>query len=143
MHRQPTRVRSVKIVSRILKSLLAFPFLAALSMPAHAGEIVPFTISAFHAAQDAGEPILVDAHAWWCPICLLQGPTINGLSTDPNFARLVIFKLDYETQRTEKHELGIREQSTLIAFAGKTETARAAGITNANNIRQLAATALR
>ena len=61
----------------------------------------------------------------------------------PLSRRLVILKLDYDHQTQEKRDLGIRQQSTLIAFSGARETARATGITDPNAIRALAATALR
>lgn len=129
--------------SRFLFALAALPALIATAAPAIAREVQPFTLAAFHAAQAAGQPILVDAHAGWCPICQRQKPTINAMATDPAFAKLIIFKLNYDKQREEKQALGIRQQSTLIAFAGKAETGRSTGVTNPDKIRALAATALR
>ena len=115
----------------------------AIAAPAIASPIQPFTTHAFRAAQAKGQPILVDAHADWCPTCRAQAPTISSISRDPSFARLVILKLDYDHQVQEKRDLGIRQQSTLIAFAGARESARATGITDPAAIRALAATALR
>lgn len=129
--------------SRFLLSLVAAPAMLFAAAPAIAGEVQPFTLAAFHAAQAAGRPVLVDAHAGWCPICQRQKPTINAMATDPAFAKLVIFKLNYDKQRAEKQVLGIRQQSTLIAYAGMAETGRSTGVTNPDKIRALAATALR
>nr|WP_246385505.1 thioredoxin family protein [Novosphingobium hassiacum] len=103
---------------------------------------MPFTIAAFQKAQAAGKPILVDAHADWCPTCRRQAPTISAISKDKAFAQLVILKLDYDAQRAEKQMLGIRQQSTLIAFSGKTETGRSTGVTEPTQIRALATSAL-
>lgn len=128
--------------SRFLIALGAVPMVLA-AAPAMAGEVQPFTLAAFHAAQAAGRAVLVDAHAGWCPICQRQKPTINAMAIDPAFAKLVIFKLNYDKQPDEKRALGIRRQSTLIAYAGQTETGRSAGVTNPDEIRALAATALR
>jgi thiol-disulfide isomerase/thioredoxin len=111
--------------------------------PAFAAPIQPFSDRAFHAAQAKGEPILVDAHADWCPTCRAQAPTLDAISKDRSFAHLVILRLDYDHQTMEKRELGIRNQSTLIAFSGARESARATGITDPGAIRALAATALR
>lgn len=113
------------------------------AVPAVAAPIEPFTSQAFRAAQARGQPILVDAHADWCPTCRAQAPTIEAISKDPTFRRLVILKLDYDHQTQEKRNLGIRQQSTLIAFSGARESARATGITDPDAIRALAATALR
>jgi len=123
-------------------SLLAALALSAVSGLAHAGAIQPYSTAAFQAAQAHGRPILVDAHADWCPTCRAQAPTISSISKDPTFAKLVILKLDYDHQDQEKRALGIRHQSTLIAFAGPRETARATGITDPGAIRTLAASAL-
>lgn len=124
-------------------SLAAVPALIAAATPALAGEILPFSIAAFQKAQAAGKPILVDAHADWCPTCRRQAPTISAISKDKAFAQLVILKLDYDTQRAEKQLLGVRQQSTLIAFSGKTETGRSTGVTEPSQIRALATSALR
>ena len=115
---------------------------AAVAAPAYAADIQPFTTAAFEAAQAEGRPILVDAHAGWCPICHLQAPTLAKLSTDPAFGRLVILRLNYDKQNDEKRSLGIRMQSTLIAFKGKAETGRSVGVTSREKITELAQTAL-
>jgi thiol-disulfide isomerase/thioredoxin len=125
---------------RLALAALAFSAIASL---AQAAPIQPFTLQALKAAQAHGQPILVDAHADWCPTCRAQAPTISSISKDPAFAKLVILKLDYDHQDQEKRILGIQHQSTLIAFAGPRESARATGITDPAAIRALAASALR
>ena len=127
---------------RLLAALSASTFVA-LAAPALAAPVQPFSIAALHAAQAAGRPVLVDVHADWCPTCRRQDPTVAEISRDPAFAKLVILKLDYDSQVAEKQSLGVRMQSTLIAFKGARETARATGITDRMEIRALAATALR
>lgn len=125
------------------RSLLAALALVAAAGAAHAAPIQPFNLQALRAAQAHGQPILVDAHADWCPTCRAQAPTISAISRDPAFARLVIMKLDYDRQTQEKRILGIQHQSTLIAFAGTREAARSTGVTDPGAIRALAASALR
>jgi len=110
--------------------------------PAFAAPSQSYTSQAFRATQARGQPILVDAHADWCPTCRAQAPTIEAVSKDATFGRLVILKLDYDHQTQEKRDLGARQQSTLIAFSGARESAQATGITDPNVIRALAATAL-
>lgn len=128
---------------RFVSLLAAAPAIMLAAAPAHARAVQPFTVAAFQAAQKAGSPILVDAFAPWCPTCRAQKPTIDALATDPRFAKLVILKLDYDNQKAAKAALGIRMQSTLIAFSGKSETGRSTGITDPAAIRALAARALR
>jgi thioredoxin 1 len=116
---------------------------ALLAVAAQAAPIQPFSSHALAAAQAKGLPVLVDAHADWCPTCRAQAPTISALSRDPAYSRLVILKLNYDTQVAEKRALNIQHQSTLIAFAGDRETGRSTGVTDPAAIRALAASALR
>jgi len=109
---------------------------------AQAQPIQPFTTAALKAAQAAGQPVLVDAYASWCPICRKQAPTIDAMSNDPAYAKLVILRLDYDNQSAEKRALGITQQSTLIAFHGTRETGRLVGVTDPDQIKSLAKSTL-
>jgi thiol-disulfide isomerase/thioredoxin len=117
--------------------------MASMSAPAFAASIQPFDMAVFKAAQAQGRPVLVDAHADWCPICHLQRPTIEKLSKDPAFSRLLILRLNFDTQTAEKQALNIRSQSTLIAFHGQVETGRSVGVTSATAITALAENAVK
>jgi thioredoxin 1 len=110
---------------------------AALAQP-----IQPFSTAALKAAQAAGEPVLVDAYASWCPTCRKQAPTIDAMANDPAFAKLVILRLDYDNQTAEKRALGIATQSTLIAYHGDKEVGRTVGVTDPEQIKSLAESAL-
>lgn len=114
----------------------------ALAAPAIAQPIQPFSTAALKAAQAKGQSVLVDAYASWCPICRKQEPIINALSKDRAFDKLLILRLDYDNQNAEKRELGIVQQSTLIAFDGGKETGRLVGVTDAEQIKALAKSAL-
>jgi thioredoxin 1 len=114
----------------------------AFAVPVMAQPIQPFTTAALKAAQAAGHPILVDAFAPWCPTCRKQAPTIDAMAKDPAFDKLVILRLDYDNQTAEKRALGITTQSTLIAFNGSKETGRSVGITDPEQIKALAKSAL-
>jgi thiol:disulfide interchange protein len=127
---------------RLFAALLAAAAVTAVAAPSQAAAIQPFSEAAFHAAQAQGRSILVDAHADWCPICHLQAPTLAKLANEPAFSKLVILRLNYDRQVAEKQALGIRMQSTLIAFKGNKETGRSVGVTSASQITALAQTAL-
>ncbi|HWD67600.1 MAG TPA: thioredoxin family protein [Caulobacteraceae bacterium] len=127
---------------RLFAALLAAAAVTAVAAPSRAAAIQPFSEAAFHAAQAQGRSILVDAHADWCPICHLQAPTLAKLANEPAFSKLVILRLNYDRQIAEKQALGIRMQSTLIAFKGSKETGRSVGVTSASQVTALAQTAL-
>jgi thiol-disulfide isomerase/thioredoxin len=110
---------------------------------ASAADVEPFTLESFHAAQAAGRPVLVDVHADWCPTCRAQEPTLKAIEADPAFAKLVVLIVDFDSQKEEKKALGVRQQSTLIAFAGSVEKGRSVGVTDEAAIRDLASSALK
>lgn len=97
--------------------------------PARAGEALPYTPDAFEAAQKAGRPILVEVSAPWCPICRTQKPILAGLRQQARFRDLVIFEVDFDSQKDVLRRFDARMQSTLIAFKGETETGRSVGET--------------
>lgn len=125
-----------------LRMLSAIALGLLVTVAVQAQPIQPFTTAALKAAQAAGEPVLVDAYASWCPICRKQAPTIDAMTNDPAFAKLLILRLDYDNQSAEKRALGITQQSTLIAFHGDKETGRLVGVTDPDQIKSLAASAL-
>jgi thiol-disulfide isomerase/thioredoxin len=110
---------------------------------ANAAEFHAFTSQAFAAAQAQGRPILVEVHANWCPTCRAQAPVVQSVARSPEFDGLVVFRLDFDRQLTERRALGVRVQSTLIAFHGGRETGRSAGDTDPDAIAALLFTALR
>jgi len=128
---------------RITLALMVASTALSVAGGAFAAEHRPFTVSGFAAAQAAGKPIVVDVAASWCPICKAQAPIVDRLSSEPKFDHLVIFRLDYDAQPDQWRKLGVRQQSTLIAFHGARETARSVGDTQASSIEQILEATLR
>ncbi|HKT20370.1 MAG TPA: thioredoxin family protein [Stellaceae bacterium] len=121
-------------------------FLAALLLffwpaLAQAAGPVPFSAQAFAAAQAAGKPILVQIHADWCPTCAAQKPILAALERKPEFANLVVFNIDFDSQKDLVRKFGAQMQSTLIAFHGAKETGRSVGETDRGKIEALLETA--
>ena len=121
------------------------PFAAALvvSAPAFAADIRPYNASAFAAAQKAGRAVLVEVHAPWCPICAAQGKVIAKATASGPHKNLIIFRIDYDTQKPIWRMFGAQGQTTLIAYRGRKETGRIAYETDEQKIRALLASTQR
>lgn len=118
------------VVAHVVTLVVALGAPAALlGGPARAGEPEPFSADAFEAAQKAGRGILVVVSAPWCPICRAQKPILARLSAQPRFQDLVIYGIDFDSQKDLLRRFDARMQSTLIAFKGRTETGRSVGET--------------
>jgi thioredoxin-like negative regulator of GroEL len=114
--------------------------IAALSAaPALAGTEIPYTPTAFQAAQAANEPIVVWVHATWCPTCAKQAPILSKLEADPGYKGLKVFMVDFDSQKDVVRGFGVQMQSTLIAFHGAKEEARSTGQTDEAAIRAIVA----
>jgi thioredoxin 1 len=125
--------------------VLAAATLAAIALvafdDADAAERRPFTKAHFEAAQAADASILVDIAASWCPTCKAQRPIVDSLAAEPENRDLVIFEIDFDAQKDAVRVFNARRQSTLIAFRGKTETARSVADTDPASIAALVKTA--
>ncbi|WP_437416613.1 thioredoxin family protein [Sinorhizobium meliloti] len=117
-------------------------FVALTAATAFAGELKPFETTAFEAAQQAGNPIVVDIWASWCPTCAAQEPIVEKLAASPDFSEVTVFKVDFDKQKDVVQALGAQRQSTLIAFKGASETARSVGDTDPASIETLFRSAL-
>lgn len=116
---------------------------AVAATPAAAAQFRPFDTRAFAAAQAQGRPILVDVSAKWCSTCRVQEKHIAKIARDPAFAKLIVFKLDYDTQKAERRRLKVPRQSTLIVFRGRRETGRSVADTNPRSLQALIRKALK
>ncbi len=113
----------------------------ALSQSAFAFETKAFDDAAFKAAQAAGKPVVIDVFAPWCSTCKAQHKVLDTLKDKPDYAKLTIFQVDFDKQTDAVKGFGVSKQSTLIAFNGAKETARATGTTDAAGIENILAAA--
>jgi thiol-disulfide isomerase/thioredoxin len=102
-----------------------------------APEITPFTQPAFEASQKQGKPILVQITASWCPVCAKQRPILSQLLAEPQFQNMVVYNIDFDSQKDLVRAMGAQKQSTLIVFTGSTEKARSTGETDPAAIASL------
>jgi len=88
-------------------------------------------------AQAAEKPILVEVHASWCPTCAKQRPILAALEKTPELSDLVVFDVDFDSQKDIVRQFGAQMQSTLIVFKGKTEKGRSTGEIDPGAIKAL------
>lgn len=108
---------------------LAAPIVVVASLAssaASATDIRPFDRAAFVTAQRQNRPIIVFVHAPWCPVCKQQLKTMDKVTAGAPYKNLIVFRIDYDTQKPLWQSFGATQQSTLIAFHGKRETGRIA-----------------
>ena len=118
--------------------LTAAAVLAATAAVAQsAGPAAPFTQAGFEAAQAAGKAVIIEVTAPWCPTCKAQAPIINSLMARPEMKGVMLLKVDFDSQKDILRTLRVAQQSTLIAFKGKTETSRSIGDTTPAGIEKL------
>ena len=123
---------------QILKSAAALSLVGVVA-PVAATESANYSAAAFEAAKGEGRPILIAIHASWCPTCRAQAPILSAIEKDPKYSKLLALRVDFDAQADVVRAFGARQQSTLIAFHGATETGRSVGDTNADSIAALVA----
>jgi thioredoxin 1 len=96
-----------------------------------------FDQARFDAARAANGPVLVFVAADWCPTCRIQTPIIAQIGAERAYARLQIFRLDFDAQKVQRRALSATRQSTIIAFKNGREVGRSVGATNPAQIRAL------
>jgi thioredoxin 1 len=111
--------------------------------PANAATVQPFSAQVFEAAQRQGKPILVDVYADWCPTCRAQKQVMDKLLPREEFKDLLVLRLNFDEQEPHWRKLGVRRQSTLIAFSGRKEVGRSVAATDPKAIRELLLSSLR
>lgn len=119
--------------------ITAFAALIAAGAPALAFDGKAFDQQAFESAQAAGQPILVEVTAPWCPVCKAQAPILSSITADAKYKNMVRFNIDFDTQKDLLKKFNVRSQSTLIAFKGKSEVGRSTGDTDPGRIAALIA----
>ncbi len=125
------------MIQRAFRLAAACAAIACLAAPVFAAETIPFTADKFKAAQQAGKPILVDIFAAWCPTCRAQEPVIWKLADKPEYKDLIVFEVNFDSQKDVMRSFGALKQSTLIAFKGSKETARSVGDTSEAGIEEI------
>ncbi len=113
---------------RLLRSVFVAAGLGLAALATFAAEM-PFNKAAFDKALAAGQPVVVDFAASWCPTCKAQKPVVQALLAEPQRKSLTVFVADFDNEAALKKQLNVTMQSTLVAFKGGREVARSTGQT--------------
>jgi thioredoxin 1 len=104
--------------------------------PAVAGE-EPFSAAAFDRLLGNGQPVVVDFHADWCPICRAQAPIVKELLATPELKNVTVLIANYDTELALRKSLNVAKQSTLVVFRHGKEVARSTGDTSPDGLAAL------
>lgn len=121
-----------------MKALLALVTTALILMTpaAFAGE-KPFNAVTLDQLLTNGEPVAVDFHADWCPICRAQAPIVRQLLSTPELKDVTVLIANYDTELALRKSLNVAQQSTLIVFHHGKEVARSTGDTTREGLAAL------
>jgi len=122
--------------------VLAAAMLLLTAVNALAADRFAYEAKAFQTALEAGKPILVHVTAPWCGECKAQKPIVAALAAQPEYRDLIIFDVDFDTQKDALRALKIQKQSTLVIYKNKAEVTRAVGITRREAIEAIVKKAL-
>lgn len=116
-----------------MKSLVALALSAMFNL-ALALDIQSYAPETLAAKQKAGESVSLHFHADWCPTCRAQEKVFNGWKGDATVPGTLLI-VNFDKERELKRQLGVRTQSTVIAYKGGKETGRLAGDTDPKALR--------
>jgi thioredoxin len=121
-----------------MKTLLAMLMTALILVaePAVAGE-EPFSAATFDRLLSDGQPVVVDFHADWCPICRAQAPIVKELLATPELKNVTVLIANYDTELSLRKSLNVAKQSTLVVFRHGKEVARSTGDTTRDGLAAL------
>jgi thioredoxin-like negative regulator of GroEL len=97
----------------------------------------PYTKAAFDQAVSAGQPVVLDVQASWCPTCKAQRPIVDALMKEPARRNVTLFRADFDTESALKRQLRVAQQSTFVVFKGGKEVGRSTGETRKEAIAAL------
>lgn len=78
-----------------------------------------FTPERFAELQEAGEFVLVDVFATWCPTCAQQQKVLKQFREEHPLARVHMLQVDFDDQKEWVTHFKAPRQSTLILFKGE------------------------
>lgn len=104
----------MKLFSKVFASLVLMIMMAS----AHAFDKEPYTQERFDELTTAGEVVLIDVYATWCPTCAKQQKAIAAYveaNPDNKFTVLVV---DFDDNKDLVRQFRAPRQSTLLLYKG-------------------------
>lgn len=111
--------------------------LSAFASIASAGDIKPFSQAEFDRLTQAGQSVVVDVSATWCPTCKAQKPILEKLMKQPAYKEVTLLTVDFDAEKSTVRAFKVSMQSTLVGFKGTQEVARSVGDTTEAGIEGL------
>lgn len=105
-------------------------------------EVKPYHADSFAQARAAGKVTALQFHSGWCPVCVMQSRSLDGLKSDPALAGVVVFQADFAKEDELRRRFGVHAFSTLVIFRGEEERARTTGDFQPEKLKALFAKAL-
>lgn len=126
-----------KLIAMAAAAVIALAATLLLQAPSLADERELFSDARFNQLTSAGQPVLIDVYAPWCPTCRKQSKVLGELLKDPQLATITVLKVDYDEQKEVVARFQAPRQSTLVMFNGTTESGRLVAETSESAIRAL------
>ncbi len=115
-------------------------FMANVSLPALAGNVVVYAPPVLEDAVASGKPYLLDFSATWCGTCEAQERVLDGLQAESSaYNDIPILRVDWDTYRSGElvAALAIPRRSTLVMMLGENELGRVVAQTGKSAIAAL------
>lgn len=106
-------------MSRLPIALIAVLALLMATMQSVSAQSTPFTEARFDSLQAAGELILVDIWADWCPTCAKQEKVLANYHKMYPDSPIHFLKVDFDSQKEWVKKFKAPRQSTFILFRGE------------------------
>ncbi|MCQ3830305.1 thioredoxin family protein [Microbulbifer elongatus] len=107
----------------VIKKLSLITILAlGLATSALAQQKEPFDEARFKALKAAGEVVLVDVFAEWCPTCAKQQDVLKQYRAQNPDKQFYVLVVDFDQDKEWVRHFRAPRQSTLVLFVGEEQT---------------------
>lgn len=104
---------------RLIHKLFAIGILFFTVGSAQALEKEAYSQARFDALQAAGEVVLIDVYASWCPTCKKQQEALEGYRSANPEKKFTILVVDFDKNKDLVRHFRAPRQSTLLIYKGK------------------------